>query len=58
MVSLTYAFVAATAVLSVLALPANQGRETSPKSLQKRTTPNASGCSNGYWYQFCEPSSI
>src|SRR4051794_22699026 len=56
MVSLTYAFVAATAVLSALALPANQG-ETHVKSLQKRTTPNASGCSNGYWYQFCKSCS-
>ena len=52
MVSFTAAFVAATALIGAVAFPSDR-EDRSLRGLSKRTTRNGSGCSDGFWYQFC-----
>lgn len=57
MVSFTaHAFVAAAVAavaVGAMAVPADPQSGSAADNLAKRTTPNSSGCSNGFWYQFC-----
>jgi hypothetical protein len=56
MVSFTAAVVAVAAAamaVGAIAVPADPQRGSAAYNLAKRTTPNSSGCSDGFWYQFC-----
>ena len=49
----TTAVVAAAMAVGAIAVPADPQRGGAAYNLAKRTTPNSSGCSDGFWYQFC-----
>ncbi|ORY15300.1 concanavalin A-like lectin/glucanase domain-containing protein [Clohesyomyces aquaticus] len=50
--SFTSVVVAAAVALGAIAAPADPQLGSAAHNLVKRTTPNSSGCSDGFWYQF------
>lgn len=53
MVSLTASLIAALAAIGTRAAPADVVKGPVERDLVARSTPNAQGTSNGFFYQFC-----